>query len=61
MTDVFDLARGAYTMSRLGGRWAAYWCGCRSERHGVGCGQKEVRKHVRLVLATGGTGEVQSE
>lgn len=31
-----------------------YWFECRSESHGVGCGQKEMGKHVLWLLATGG-------
>lgn len=40
---------------------ALYRCGCSSERHRVGFGEKAVDKHVRLVLASGGGGERRSD
>lgn len=52
VNDVFDLFCGAYVVSKSDGRWAVNWCGFKSVRHGVGCGQKEVGKHVRLLLVT---------
>lgn len=57
MTDAADLGCGAYVVGRWGERWAVYWYGCRSERNGVECGQKEVSKCVLLVAVREGGGD----
>lgn len=61
MTDAADLGDGAYVVGMLGERWAVCWFGCSSETHGVVCGQRKVSKHMRLVLAAGGAGEMRSD
>lgn len=61
MTDGFNLDCAANVVGKTGGRWAVYWFSCRRERHGVGCGQKEVSKHVCLLLAAGEGGEMRSD
>lgn len=61
MTDVVNLGCVAYVVGRLGERGAVSWCGCRSERHGIVCGQNEVSRHFCMRVAAGGGGERRSD
>lgn len=57
MTDATDLGFGANVVDRSGDRGAVCWRGSRSKRKGVVSGQKEVSKHVCLVVEEGKGGE----
>lgn len=46
-----DLGCGAHVLGRPGERRDSYCCGCKSKKHSLMYGQKEVWKHVSLVLA----------
>lgn len=51
--EYFPTAREATTIP---GRWAAYWFGCKSERHGVRSVESELSMHVSLTFAVGERG-----
>lgn len=55
-----NLVCDAYVVSRLSGSYAVYWSGCRSKSHGADCGEKDVRSHTALLLATEGGGELRA-
>lgn len=40
-----------HVLSKSGGRWAVYRCGCRSETHNVRCVVSEMSTHVSLTFA----------
>lgn len=61
VTEAMDLDCGAYFVSRSGRRRELYCCGCRTKRRGVEWGQKEVGRHVRLLLAAEGSFEMRME
>lgn len=59
--NVNDLVYGAYVLNRSGRRWAVNWCDCKMKRHGVGCGQNEMSKQLRLLVAAGEGGAMWSD
>lgn len=60
-TDVTSPGFDAYVVDRSSERCAIERYGCRCEVHRVGLGYEEMRKHVCLVLAAKGAGEMHGE